>query len=385
MRIIHTTILVACWLSPGHAQGIRLYDRGKDDAAQKALDAAKKLASGSLFDAELKNLDAFVKLEVDSTFEGEARVRSNFLNQIAVGTWGGVDILISSLKAQLDPKTIDTRIADLRAERDRLQVQRDKVNAQKPAPGPALPANPAESIAEIVSQGIDLDNAAASIAGGLKSPNAEGQQAIDLIGKALGESKTAVDAASANQKTVTDTAKQLQQLRSSLNSLAADRVKIELDHLKTLLKIWERAGDDIKQTQGLIDEYASQSAGIDARTTILDTVRSRAAAARNAAPEDLRARRNELDAVVRRALLAAAIAARWNSAGLIAQLREAHEIHQYSIQRSRLEAHALEVAVGSGAQRLAMFYKGGVRPEIIAQILYTAATASISGAIAATK
>lgn len=385
MKITWGIFVAALWISAAPAQVIRLHDRAKDEAAQKAAEAAKKVASGSLFDAELKNLDIFAKLEIDSMFEGEARVTRNLLNQIASGTWTGLDLLVSTLKAQLSRDAIDARIASLTAEQARLQARLAAIHSHKPPAGPAIPGNPAEAVANIIGQGIDLDNAAASLAGGLKKPDASTQQAIDEIGKVLAEGQTAADVVAANQKTVTDTAEQLAQLRSSLNGLAADRVKLELTHTETLLKIWNRAGDDMAQTQNLVADYERLSAAADHTKTVFDSVLERAATARAAAAGDRRARRNELDAAVNLPFLAAALGARWNSAELIGRLREAQEMHRYSIQRSRLEAHAYEVAVGAGGQRLAMFYKGGVRPEMIAQILYTLATASISGTLAATR
>jgi hypothetical protein len=384
LRLIFALVCAVCWLPIAQAQGVRLYDRSRDEAAQKALEASKKVANGSIFEAELKNLDTFAKLEFDSTFAAEARVRSNMVSAIATGRVSVVGKLVNDLKEQLDTGQIRARIAGLETERDRLQEQLGKLQAEKPSARPPDPANPDGALADLVSQGIDVDQAAVAVAGSSKGTDA-GRQAIELIGKALAASQTAANATAANGTTANDAAGQLQKLRASLSSLAVDRVRIELNDKKTLIKIWQRAADDVRQTQALIKEYESLAAGLDPQAMILDVIRSKAEAARAGPADVVRARRQELDDAVSLSFTASAIAARWNSAPLVAQLREAHEKHLYSIQRSRLEAHALEVAVGSGAQRLAIFYKGGIRPEILAQILYTAATASLSATIAATK
>ncbi|HZT28452.1 MAG TPA: hypothetical protein VFA33_01120 [Bryobacteraceae bacterium] len=387
MKVVHVVLMAGCCLWPAQGAGIRIYDSARDDAAQKAAAAAAKVASGSLFDAEMKNLDAFAKQEFDSVFAGEARNRDGVLNTVATGTWSNVRTSIQGLEGQLklDLSTIENRIKELQAEVQALQAQKGQIESQKPPPGPAVPGNPAEAVAALAGQGIDADKAAAALAGAFKKSDSTGGQAISLLGKALAEAKTAADTTSANQKAVSDQVKQLDQLRASLNSLAADRIKLELDHAQTLLKIWEKARAETQDTQKKVETYLKGADGMNQGEMILETLRSRAAAVRNAPPEELKTKENDLDRAVQLPFLAVAIGARWNSAPLVARLREAHEYHRYSIQRSRLEAHAYEVAVGAGAQRLAMFYKGGVRPETIAQILYTAATASISGTIAATK
>lgn len=376
MTILKATALSLCCAGITFAQGIRnhrLYDRSKDQAAQQAAEAAKRISSGSLFEKELKNLDALSKLEIDSMFQGEGRVMRNAVDTISFSTWAAVDGMVKLIEAQLQTEPIQANILDLQARRDLMQQRLKDLQA---VPGPALSAPPesAELVAGIISQGIDADKAAAALAAASKKVDAGSQALIEALGKVLAEGKTAADAVAANQKNVANVAAQLQQLRLSLSGLAAQRLQLELGHTTQLLKIWERALRDVDKTLRLISDYHAQSsrAGIDRQRTVIETIRT------GGDPK-------VLDAALQSAFLASAIAARWNAADLVARLREAQEQHRYSIRRSQLEAHAYEVAIGSGAQRLAMFYKGGIRPEIIAQILYAAATASISGTIAATN
>jgi hypothetical protein len=66
----------------------------------------------------------------------------------------------------------------------------------------------------------------------------------------------------------------------------------------------------------------------------------------------------------------------------LASLRLAQEEHAYSIRQSAIVARGYELAIGSGTKRLARFYAGGLRPEKIAQLIYTAATVAIPAVIA---
>ena len=59
------------------------------------------------------------------------------------------------------------------------------------------------------------------------------------------------------------------------------------------------------------------------------------------------------------------------------ELRLAQEEHRFSIRKSAITARAYEVTVSTGVQRLALYYKGGIKPELIAQIIHAAATVAI--------
>jgi hypothetical protein len=66
----------------------------------------------------------------------------------------------------------------------------------------------------------------------------------------------------------------------------------------------------------------------------------------------------------------------------LAELRLAQEEHRYSIRHSAIMARSYEVALTSGTKRLARYYAGGLKPEKIAQMVYSAATLAIPTVIA---
>jgi hypothetical protein len=81
--------------------------------------------------------------------------------------------------------------------------------------------------------------------------------------------------------------------------------------------------------------------------------------------------------------VAAALAAHGTTPANLANLRLAQEEHRYSIKKSAVLAQAYEATISTGTQRLAMYYKGGIKPEKIAQLIYSAAQLAIPPAILA--
>jgi len=77
-----------------------------------------------------------------------------------------------------------------------------------------------------------------------------------------------------------------------------------------------------------------------------------------------------------------ALVARGNTPFKLAQLRQAHEEHRFSIRKSLVVARGYELVMRTGTDRLSRYYAGGLKPEQIAQLVYSAATLAIPGVIA---
>ena len=406
------TILATCLLpgSVANAQGlrsVRLHDSARDEAAAKAAESAAKLLSGSVFETELKNLEVVGKLQMDSIFAGHARTLRNNSAVVATASWTTIEtVIVGNLESKIAnagiPEKIKAIEVELGAQREVLRVLKSRA---APA-SPTLPGNPAETVAAFIEKGIDTDKAILAL---LKQPGgpAEAVPIVELIGKILAEGKTAASAVAANQAGVTALAKQLLELKIDLDGIAVQRLELEIAHLEKLLIVWQRALGDVERSKSRIEGFRAQvrrMSEADRAKASFETIRTAASrinlvrAELAALPEgsagaEKRQQRQEveaenrktLDAALNAVFLAASLSARWDSPLNIAKLRADREGHRYGIMRNRLEARAFEVALGSGTQRLALFYKGGIRPEMIAQILQAAATASISGTIAATR
>lgn len=68
----------------------------------------------------------------------------------------------------------------------------------------------------------------------------------------------------------------------------------------------------------------------------------------------------------------AALIARGSTPSKLADVRMAQELHAYSIRKSAVRARAYELTVSTGAQRLALFHRGGIKPTDVAQLVFAA-------------
>lgn len=92
--------------------------------------------------------------------------------------------------------------------------------------------------------------------------------------------------------------------------------------------------------------------------------------------------RNELNDTLLAMYLAAGISARGEIPRKLATLREANELHGYSIRKSGVMARAYQLTVSGGVRRLALYHKGGIKPSKIAELIHAAATVAIPPVIA---
>lgn len=78
-----------------------------------------------------------------------------------------------------------------------------------------------------------------------------------------------------------------------------------------------------------------------------------------------------------------ALLARGATPSRLAELRVAQELHAYSIRKSAVRARAYELTVSTGAQRLALFHKGGIKPSDVAELVFAVSNVAIPPAVLA--
>ena len=196
-----------------------------------------------------------------------------------------------------------------------------------------------------------------------------------------------------------------------------DLVCAELDHVVTLLKIWARRDAETSQTSDLLAQLGrrldcirtSQNRAancpipaaqrVETGASIEATVRqfvglakeSQAAADRNSDQPlaqrikqftDAEAERRKVRYVLESLYLSAAVASRGDLPVRLAESRMAQEEHRYAIRCNAIVAHSYERIVGSGVERLALYYKGGVKPEVLAQLVQSMATMGLIPVVA---
>ncbi len=79
----------------------------------------------------------------------------------------------------------------------------------------------------------------------------------------------------------------------------------------------------------------------------------------------------------------AALIARGDTPAKLADLRYAQELQAYSIRKSAAEARVYELLVVTGVKRLALYHKGGLKPETVAAFIHALSNVAISPAILA--
>ena len=93
--------------------------------------------------------------------------------------------------------------------------------------------------------------------------------------------------------------------------------------------------------------------------------------------------RNMIGDIPQALFLLSALIARGSTPNRLADVRFAQELHAYSIRKSAVRARAYELTVSTGAQRLALFHKGGIKPTDIAELVFAASNVAITPAILA--
>lgn len=368
-------LLVFCAI----ASGQRLYNKPRDEAAQKAAEAGKALGNSTIFEKELKNLDTLAKLEADSLFSGAAVALRNTINTLATGSWSSVR---SACEASMGSVSSDIELVKHKADVLRIEgsilqaknrIQLRKVNSASSA---------AESAVKLLGYGADANAAAGELVKFLVSrdksgTDSEAGNATALAGKIIVEATTAASTIEKNQKAVNEVQQQLLALESSLDDLEVRRLQVEADHSRDLASALQREKHDLvtigdlrEDCEALLEHLKDESSA-----KVVNTIR------RLAGRDGSKADPVKLDFAIQALFDAAAIAARGKMPSELKTLRLAQAEQRYEIRKSQVEARAYEVAISSGTQRLSLFYKGGIRPESISQIVYTAATVAIPAVI----
>jgi hypothetical protein len=373
-----------------------IHDEARDKSAQDAAAAAKEVASGALFAKMLANVDVQAHREVDTTMAFvEQQMRAKLENfsrwtdptdpaQIATVLPGGAGILqrrcrslrceLESLKVKLtfflraSPtlskdelaarlKTLDDKKAALEAA---LKQLRESAKDKDPAivrafdlledPGKDI-VDYAKRIGAVVdANGVPLQGvskALGQISDGLDEVLAL-YQAIAGIWK--GYKAISVDPAS---------------LRPPQEELDLRLLAVEQDHLKTVARIGARRDMDTGLALRHVEAALGRMTGANLMSStarIEDTLRTQAA---NPDPgrESLR---TTLDLLHE----AAAAVAEEDAAGRLAELRLSDEERRLSILRSAVNGSAYDQTIQAAAQRLALYWKSGVKPADIAQLAF---------------
>jgi len=374
-----------------------IYDSQRDTTAQQAVTAAREVTSGALLAAMLKNVDAQSRLEVDTVtaflqermrarlnaFEvwqnpearpvGSPKPGETFSPGAAALCRRSVDCQLKTLQQQhqavlaappsqadIDARlaAIKTRVAALQAELKALQQASKSSDPFTTRAFDAL-GDPGGDILEYAQKIAGLAKDSPTIAGVTNALGKieEGLDQIIGLYKAIagiwrGQQAVSVDPAS---------------VRPAPQQVELQLLAVEQEHLKTVAKIRARrelevgvALSGVNTALNNVATVAAQESKAQALRPIEDTLRQPAGVNRRQA---LRMQWEALHA-------AAGAIAQLDAADALATLRLAGEERRYSIRRSAVNLSTYDLTIQAAAQRLALYWKSGIKPTDLAQFIY---------------
>ncbi|MBA2659478.1 MAG: hypothetical protein H0U72_08030 [Nitrosospira sp.] len=384
--LLLSTVITFCYVQASSAQ--RFYDKERDEQAQEAKKLADQIKSGSLFDKQARNLTALMLNDFAVYFMDARRGLRADLNTIT--TWADVDAIVkkASLSVTKTPQYSDPEIKDATD-----NLEKSLANAKQ-----AL-KELTDKIAETDNQGL---SALFGSLEGLASLKNQGdkllsQKEVALVGDLIQNLENLRTVYETYNKRIKTIETELVELKIPLMQIAIDRLQIEEEHWTNIAAIQARRVTEEDEIKLLIDDYncrtgskplnvksAEESQLTDHKCFSESKPLNVKSAER--VEETLyrfvqRKDRAQLVNTLLALYVATAIAARGNTPSKLVDVRLSQEEHLYSIRQSAVMARAYELTVSTGVQRLALFHKGGVKPETIAQVIHTLAAAAIPAAI----
>lgn len=351
-----------------------LYDAKRDSAGQKLEAAAGAIANGAIFETQLENLKVVSQREMDRIFASQRRAALAGVE--GARTWASMMPFLQAAKVKMLPEEAKAKWED---EQKRLSEQLAAI--PKPA---AAEANAAQAPSEFLlefGRSQEIRQAASFLASKkIASRNdlrvlKRMQEGVAAIGKNLTDLAAMPVAAS------TRTAQQ--RMKISL-------IQAEMDYWRAvgLIEARRQMGQDeanklFIQFEDILDSSKSpfqlKFSNDDGEVVGTDPL-----SPSESIEETLRKCQSDpvkLGHVVLLLQVFAAINARALTHERIAQLRLAVEDRRFEIRKDAIFARTYEEVFLLGAQRLALYGKGGIKPEALAAFLQAAMTAGLIPAV----
>jgi hypothetical protein len=400
--------LCLCVFAPG-ARGQRWYNEERDLKAREAAKIAEEITNKSSFEAQLRNLDKFAERDFEVYFTGAERQME--LDLHTMRTWGSVTKIVNNTKTTLKSskflktEDVNTIVADLAKDCPRTTPLGISVCDAKAA---LQALKDAHTKADAANKELDEE---------LKSR----LENIDAIDDIVNQTKAFLTSDPAKKKTVKELSATFAGLAKSfltfnvrleqinrdaqddlkllLQRIAVETLQIEVDHWKTLSEINIRRSaeeTDLNDLAGDLEDRLfriSQCFELPPQTLADEEIRAtlKATLTKDSCiisdpqkPEQFKTlNKNQIATNLYQTLHnVTALVARGKTPFKLAEKREAHELHRFSIRKSLVVARGYELVLRAGTDRLSRYYASGLKPQQIAQLVYSAATLAIPGVIA---
>jgi hypothetical protein len=388
-KTIRLSVTGLAWLviaADAHAQRF-IYDGTRDATAQQTVAAAKEVTSGALFAAMLKNVDAQARFEVDTVtafVQERMRARLNAFDvwrdpaavpTAAVACRKSVECQLRDLQqrhkaalgaaptqAEVESRlaAIKKRIAELQAELKALQQARPSADPFIIRAFDAL-EDPGGDILAYAQKIAGLaDNALPATAKGVVNALTALEEGLEQV---IGLYKAVAGIWRGQQAVSVDPAS----LRPAPQQIELQLLAVEQDHLKSVARIRARrelevgvALSGVEHALALVAAVLEQPSAVTGARPVEATLREAAAGHQRQA---LRTQWEALHA-------AAGAVAQLDAADSLAALRLTDEARRYSIRRSAVNISTYDLTLQAAAQRLALYWKSGIKPGELAQFAF---------------
>ncbi len=366
-------LFLAAAFVPASSQ--RIYNLSQDQKAEAALNLARQLASSAPFDKAVSNLGELQKLRNEDVFRS-----ARLLVKAEMGSWRTWDDLEASIlrfESALAPdlgtladfqkelKEARAKEAEAREELAQLAL---RLSGNQPQDTLNLAGDWMERIAKVKPLadyliGLEKDEAA-------KAPNL----------KAAGQAKAALDRLAQLYKSFRLS------LPASPGSLFLEsklqHLGLEAQHIENQIGIRQRLDRELADIRGILGNSRNAMKVIKPLfpgKTIAESLDEQAAKARKTGGEETEL----LGTMLFLLYNCSALAARNHTPVRLAELRETLEERAHSLRQAGVSAAAYQAIITNGLQRLSLYYKGGIRPSTLSDLIQSLSTAGIVGAIAA--
>lgn len=388
----------------------RLYNAERDTQAQEAAKMAEEIINKSTFENQLKNLDKFSKRDFELHFRGAKRQMEYDINGFR--TWGQINAFVNQAERTLNtadfidntltvailadlnancsqnPSTeLGTKICNAKQKLKELETEVTNSETQ----GKALEEE-LESRLEKIGEFETLIEKTKTY---FKSDSKKQQTVKDLTDVFINVAKSYVNF---TNKLKTIRTQPLNELRLILNRIAVETLQVEADHWKTVGEIKLRRAEEQKDLFRLVKDYKfrfgqiAKCLNVSTDSLLIEKIHLTFSKAKNIVQcnitifddpenEETLPKEEVIGYLFNALYSASALAARGETPFKLAEIRLAQEEHRYSIRQSAVIARGYEIILRRGTKRLERYYAGGIKPEKIAQLIYSAATVAIPAAI----
>jgi hypothetical protein len=357
-----------------------IHDAARDEQAQATAAAAKQLTSGSLFDTQLANLDEAGRQQLETILRWqEVRMRAS-LN--AFSRWSDVSNLATRIEgdiAGLLDTSAEQGLAERRVEEIKARAQAVRATLQE-VRGSAAGRN--DIVEQILSHVGEAKEVVAFAEKLLPGNNASKVQALNELlasleqvqklhaavkGILIGHAAVRVSAAALRPDPLQTELELLAVEEEHLNRLGMIRARqrLEVGDLARLLRV----------TQQRVAKIAGGAPDAEIEDSLRTMVRAAQTDTGDSAQTDEQ-RREGLDFAIFVLHGAAALAAQHETAADFALLRRSLEERRYSIRRSAVAAGTYEATVRAASERLALYWRSGLKPKDVSDFLF-----HLSGAV----